>query len=148
MAELYTGRRSFPHLFFARDGEIYDLAGNKTLVIGGAYSVDKDYRLAYGYRWFPDEQPSEEIKQRVERKLDETGWKTDIVLSHTCPLKYQPAEMFLSGLDQSRVDRSTEIWLDGIEDRLNYRKWYCGHYHVDKRMDRLEFLFQSIRLLG
>lgn len=84
----------------------------------------------------------------MERKLDETGWKTDIVLSHTCPLKYQPAEMFLSGLDQSRVDRSTEIWLDGIEDRLNYRKWYCGHYHVDKRMDRLEFLFQSIRLLG
>lgn len=141
-------QKEFPHLFFARDGEIYDLAGNKTLVIGGAYSVDKDYRLAYGYRWFPDEQPSEEIKQRVERKLDETGWKTDIVLSHTCPLKYQPAEMFLSGLDQSRVDRTTEMWLDGIEDRLNYRKWYCGHYHVDKRMDKMEFMFQGIRLLG
>lgn len=141
-------QKEFPHLLFARDGEIYDFAGKKTLVIGGAYSVDKEYRLAHGYRWFPDEQPSEEIKQRVEKKLDEIGWETDIVLSHTCPIKYQPTETFIHGLDQSRVDSSTEIWLDGIEDRLRYQKWYCGHYHVDKRIDRIEFLFQSIRLFG
>lgn len=141
-------QKEFPHLLFACDGEIYDFAGKKTLVIGGAYSVDKEYRLAHGYRWFSDEQPSEEIKQRVEKKLDEIGWKADIILSHTCPLKYQPTETFVHGLDQSKVDSSTEIWLDGIEDRLKYQKWYCGHYHVDKRIDRIEFLFQSIRLFG
>lgn len=139
-------QKEFPHLLFAHDGEIYDFAGKKTLVIGGAYSVDKEYRLAYGYRWFPDEQPSAEIKRRVERKLDEIGWKTDIVLSHTCPLKYQPTEHFIPGLDQSKVDSSTEIWLDGIEDRLRYQKWYCGHYHINKKINKIEFLFQDVRL--
>ena len=34
----------YPNLVFAKDGEIYDIAGKKTIVIGGAYSVDKWYR--------------------------------------------------------------------------------------------------------
>ena len=33
----------FPNLFFAKDGEIYDLEGIKAIAIGGAYSVDKWY---------------------------------------------------------------------------------------------------------
>ena len=36
----------FPNLFFAKDGEIYEFAGNRCVVIGGAYSVDKPVRLA------------------------------------------------------------------------------------------------------
>ena len=37
----------------------------KLLVIGGAYSIDKDYRLTMGYKWFPDEQPTKELKINV-----------------------------------------------------------------------------------
>lgn len=36
---------AYPNLLFAKDGEVYDLDGQSTLVIGGAYSVDKWYRL-------------------------------------------------------------------------------------------------------
>lgn len=36
---------AYPNILFAKDGEIYDIAGMKTIVIGGAYSVDKFYRL-------------------------------------------------------------------------------------------------------
>ena len=46
------------------------------------------------------------------------GWKVDIVLTHTTPLKYEPVETFLPGIEQSNVDKSTEEWLDTIEDRL------------------------------
>ena len=53
---------AYPNILFAKDGEIYDIAGMKTIVIGGAYSVDKFYRLSKGYNWFEDEQPSDEIK--------------------------------------------------------------------------------------
>ncbi len=42
----------------------------------------------------------------------------------------------MEGLDQSKVDRTTEEWLDKIEDRLNYQKWYCGHYHTEKKVDK------------
>ena len=112
---------AYPNLLFAMDGEVYNLGGIETLVIGGAYSIDKFYRLAYGYGWWPDEQSSSAIKEKVERVLDERAWKVDAVLSHTTPLKYEPVEMFLSGVDQSKVDKSTEEWLDTIEDRLDYK---------------------------
>lgn len=135
----------FPNLLFGIDGEIYDLDGAQTIVIGGAYSVDKPYRLARGLGWWPDEQPSEEIRQKVENALAARNWKIDVVLSHTTPLKYEPREVFLSGIDQSTVDKSTEIWLDSIEDRLTYKRWYAGHYHTEKKIDRLTLQFGSIQ---
>ena len=135
----------FPNLLFGIDGEIYDLDGIQTIVIGGAYSVDKFYRLANNWGWWSDEQPSDEIKQKVENTLTVRDWKVDVVLSHTTPLKYEPVEVFMSWVDQSKVDKSTETWLDIIENRLTYKHWYAGHYHTEKDIDRLTLLFESIR---
>ena len=101
----------YPNIVFAMDGEIYEFCGQSCLVLGGAYSVDKWYRLARGYGWWPDEQPSPELRARVEAVLDQRAWQVDVVLSHTCPLRYEPVEVFISGIDQSQVDKSTETWL-------------------------------------
>lgn len=137
----------FPNLLFAKDGEVYDLDGRKAMVIGGAYSVDKWYRLRMDMNWFPDEQPSDEIKIRVEQKLEDLNWKVDAVLSHTCPERYMPVEAFMSGIDQSTVDNSTEEWLGRIEENLDYKAWYCGHWHINKRIDGMHFLFDSYEVL-
>ena len=137
----------FSNLLFAKDGEIYDLDGKKAIVIGGAYSVDKYYRLQRGMNWFPNEQPSDEIKQKTEKQLSAVNWNVDVVLTHTCPQKYVPIEAFLPGLDQSMVDHSTEEWLDRIEDRLNYKDWFCGHWHIDKRVDKMHFMMRSVEAL-
>lgn len=131
-----------PNLLFAKDGEIFNFGGLRHLVIGGAYSVDKPYRLSRGYNWWPDEQPSEDIKTYVEKQIAEN--KIDIVLSHTCPFKYEPREMFLPGIDQSSVDTGTERWLDKIEETIDYKAWFCGHWHTDKRIDKMHFLFRGI----
>lgn len=136
----------FPNLLFAKDGEIYEIGEKKAIVIGGAYSVDKHYRLSLGRTWFPTEQPTDEIKNDVERALDGVGWKIDAVLSHTVPLKYEPTEMFLSSIDQSTVDKSTEEWLGKIEDRLDYNRWYCGHYHCDKSVDKIRIMFEDFEV--
>jgi calcineurin-like phosphoesterase family protein len=136
-----------PNILFAKDGEVYDFDGYKAIVIGGAYSPDKHYRLANGWSWFADEQPSEEVKAHVEAKLERIGWEIDIVLSHTCPQKYLPTEVFIPGLDQSTVDGSTELWLNSIEGRLDYRHWYCGHFHTSKRIDKLQFMFKDFDAL-
>lgn len=71
----------------------------------------------------------------------------EIVLSHTCPQKYVPTEAFLPGLDQSLVDHSTEEWLDYLEDKLDYEAWFCGHWHIDKRIDKMHFLMHGIEAL-
>ena len=131
----------YPNLLFARDGEIFTINGLKYIAIGGAYSVDKFYRLARGYGWWEDEQPSAEIKEYVERQLRENH--IDVILSHTCPFKYEPREMFLTMVDQSTVDASTEKWLDTIEESTDYKAWFCGHWHTDKRIDKMHFLFHS-----
>lgn len=75
------------------------------------------------------------------------NWQIDIVLSHTTPLKYEPVEVFMPGIDQFKVDKSTEEWLDGIEERLEYEKWYCGHYHTEKQIDRLRIMFNDFTVL-
>ena len=118
------------------DGEEYNIDGKSVLVIGGAYSVDKEYRLMYGYKWFKDEQLTKEEMDTIYNKV--RGKHFDIVLTHTCPYKYEPIEVFLSGINQSKVDKSMEHFLDKIEDSIEYDKWYCGHYHIDKKIDRIK----------
>ena len=136
-----------PNILFAEDGEVYDLDGKKALAIGGAYSVDKFYRLQRGFGWWADEQPSEETKRKIEAVLSARK-DIDIILSHTCPKKYIPTEMFLPMIDQSSVDNSTEEWLDTIEDTVDYKAWYCGHWHTNKRIDKMHFLFTTFESLG
>ncbi len=132
----------YPNILFAKDGEIYNFAGYNCIIIGGAYSVDKYYRLARGWQWFDTEQPTDEIKMFVEAQLSQRDNKIDIVLSHTCPIQYEPIEVFLPGIDQSSVDKSTEEWLGKIESCIEYKRWYCGHYHTDKKIDKIQFLFK------
>lgn len=133
----------YPNVLFAKDGEIFDFNGYKCIVLGGAYSVDKYYRLMRGWTWHSDEQPSEEIKQFAEKQLEENNWKVDYVFSHTAPVQYEPVECFLPGIDQSTVDKTTEIWLGEIEKKLDYKRWYIGHYHVDKTIDKMRFIFND-----
>ena len=135
----------YPNILFPVDGDIFDLEGKRCIVIGGAYSVDKFYRLRNGYNWWPDEQPSPTIKEYVEKQIKNN--KIDVVFSHTCPYKYIPTECFLSGIDQSKVDNSTEKWLDTIEEAIEYKVWYLGHWHTDKRIDKMHFLFHSVETL-
>ena len=123
----------YPNILFAKDGEIYDFDGKKCIAIGGAYSIDKYYRLMHFAPWFETEQPSEEIKAYVESQLEKVNWTVDVVFTHTVPKQYEPTWAFIPGYDQSRVDKSTEEWLDTIEQNLSYERWYAGHYHVESQ---------------
>ena len=136
--------KDFPNILFAKDGENYQIKNHRYLILGGAYSIDKYYRLTYGHRWYESEQPSQEIKDYVAKQLVQYNYKFDIVLSHTAPLKYEPVEMFLPGVDQSRVDKSTEEWLDDIENMIEYNQWYFGHYHGDSvRTSKVTMLYRN-----
>lgn len=133
----------YPNLLFAKDAEIYDFNGRKTIVIGGAYSVDKYYRLMHNYNWYPSEQPSEETKEKVKKVLALRNNQIDVILSHTCPYKYLPREMFIDGIEN--VDNTTEYYLDEIDDTVEYQDWYCGHFHTDKKVKKLTFMYNDIK---
>lgn len=145
MEKVYI-EEDYPNLISAKNGETYMLDNKKVLVIGGAYSIDKNYRLMNGRKWFKDEQLTAIEKDSILDNLK--GKKVDVILSHTCPRKYEPTEVFMKGIDQSLIDKSMEDFLDRIEDEVSYDKWYCGHYHTEKKIDKLEFMFGRIKLFN
>lgn len=132
----------FPNLLFAKDGEIYTINGKKCLVIGGAYSVDKGYRLLKGWSWFKDEQPSKEIVKYVEKQIAKQK-EFDIVLSHTCPINTEPKHMFLPFIDQSKVDKTTELILQRVADLITFDAWYFGHFHGHWDNGKYHMLFED-----
>ena len=137
----------FPKIIMAKDGARYNINGREFLIIGGAYSVDKHYRLRMGYRWFPDEQLTDEEKDMIRRSVEGHGNREDIILAHTCPYNNCPIECFMPGLDQSIVDESMEQFLQEIVDKAEYNTLYCGHWHTDKVDGKVHILFHDIILL-
>ena len=158
--EMYAGgpvyvEPRYPNLLFAVDGGIYRFGGKTAVVIGGAHSVDRHRKDA---RWWPDEEPDAETRARIEHTLLERGNHLDYIFSHAAPLKFEPVEMLASrsAADQSSkkrvfpldIDKSLARWLDTLEERLDYRIWYCGHYHTDKTAGRARLMFGDIQTLG
>lgn len=100
----------------------------------------------HGYKWFKDEQLTTKEMNDILDKIK--GKSFDIVLTHTCPYKYEPREVFIPGLDQSKIDKTMEHFLDKVEENIKYDKWYCGHYHTEKQIDKLEFVFGRIKIFN
>lgn len=165
--KLYAGtffvEDEFPSLLFTKEFGWYSFGGAKAFVIGGAYSVDKWYRLdqyAMGYhqyKWFPNEQLS---KEEMKAAMDELvfGWPTGesvIILSHTCPMFYKPYDKLLPGINQDEVDETMEKWLDTVHDFIEEKatsdrsvwEWYCGHWHIDRRIDTFRFMYDDYLIL-
>lgn len=135
---------NFENICYLVDGEEYWFGEHSALVIGGAYSIDKWYRLARaGYSpeeaetanpkkcgWFKDEQlTAAEVGDIWDKVL---GRHYDFILTHTCPISWEPTDLFLGGIDQSQVDKFMETFLDDIKDRCSWSIWCFGHYHADR----------------
>lgn len=136
----------YSNILFLKDGHNYTIGEHNYFVLGGAYSVDKFYRLEKGYNWFSDEQLDEKERNSIDNFLT-TNNNFDIILSHTCPDEWQPTELFLSYIDQSKVDKTIEKWLSQVKSKIKYNKWYFGHFHGEKinNEDNFEMLYREIR---
>lgn len=160
----------YDSILYAQDGRSYGLHTQdgwaSAFVIGGAYSVDKYYRLGsyaagnHDLLWFEDEQLTDDEKRDVkasllkhialehERDPKSPGYP-DYILSHTCPLSIEPVDMFLPHISQETVDISTEEFLDDIkntleENHVSYKKWFCGHWHTDRTApDNFRFVYHD-----
>ena len=132
----------YPNIRYLKDGGIYNFGGYTGLVIGGAYSVDKHYRLArarangwdpetHWTGWFKDEQLSAQEMFDIQNNVHDMTF--DFVLTHTCPYSWQPFDLFLAGVDQSTVDSSMERWFDTLKEEIHWNcAWLFGHFHDDR----------------
>jgi predicted phosphodiesterase len=112
------------NVYYCPRGTItYTPDGRKVLWMGGAYSIDKQYRTP-GYDWFPQETIKWYEVDRVEEE------KIDILISHTCA-KENLHEMLrhnsIKALDPSNG------CLSKILEWTRPDLWYFGHWHFWKK---------------
>lgn len=135
----------YPNIRYFKDYGVYTIDGCDCAVIGGAYSVDKYWRLGLaGVRskrykdyynpkktgWFWNEQLTAEEMDRAAALFK--GQHFRFVFSHTCPFEWEPNDLFLSQVDQTTVDKSMEFWMDEIKDTFEWETWLFGHFHADR----------------
>lgn len=128
-----------PHLLFASDcGGAYRIGGRDVLMIPGAYSVDKMYRLHNDFPWENEEQLDDSELACLEEMSRSMPF--DTVISHTCPHAWHAKmpDLLISGL--RGVDHTMELALDKILANVsetssnNDLKWFFGHYHDDREI--------------
>lgn len=133
----------FPNIFFLNDGLIYYVGTKSFLVIGGAYSVARKLNDYKNDLFFDDEQPSSETMELVDYLCD-SHTVVDYILTHTCPLNCIPYDACTLPIDQSMVDRSTETWMQKVYNRLRFQHWFCGHYHTNRKTDKITFVYKKV----
>lgn len=131
----------FPNIHYFLDGAEYKINDLRTLVIGGAYSVDKEYRLkraglserennpkATG--WFSNEMLTEYEQDCIYNAYKNQNF--DLILTHTCPVSWEPTDLFLPMIDQNKVNKSMENFLEKMRQCITFKYWFMGHYHDDR----------------
>lgn len=137
----YLFEKRYPNILYVRDsGGIYTIGKYNFLFLPGAYSIDKEIRKLRDWPYNQNEQLTPQEKQELldlTKDYTERGFPIDYVIGHTFPLKLEPLYnfLFLEGVDENKVDKKTEQWLDSMseifEKNKSFKKYYGGHMHKE-----------------
>ena len=128
------------HIFHVLRGEIMTIERKTFLCIGGAVSIDKIYRVPYS-SWWPEEEITYHDIDNAIWNLEKVNNKVDYVITHCCD-SHTVVKTF-----GFKRDKCTDQ-LNFIDKVVNYKHWFFGHYHFDKKInDKKTCLYQEIVLL-
>ncbi len=128
--EVLQNNEVMKNVFYQKKGSILELPdGRRILFMGGAYSVDNQYRTA-GKDWFPH---LECVSYRDVEMLPDTN--IDIVISHSCPKIFHNRIKHLFDNKWSMMGERdcTPDALQIVLEKYKPKKWFFGHFHVYKR---------------
>ena len=113
-------------IYHLRRGHIY-LIDNKTFfTFGGAESIDR-WTRTLGISYWDEEIPSRKEFDLGWDNLEAIGWEVDYVITHTCPQEVMPEHY-----EDSKEKDPTSKLLQAYRDKLSFKHWYCGHFHIDQ----------------
>jgi len=143
--------RSRPFVAYLKRGKIYNIDGFKFLVLGGALSVDKEDQMQRK-TWWENEYWSEKEKQDVFTLL-KTENQFDYVLSHTGPERVNKLLFQYPGNFPKLIQDEVALLNDQIDAQIQYRDWFCGHFHRDiyhfdiNAQKGYQYLFRTTKIL-
>jgi hypothetical protein len=145
--------RPFPdhELYYMERGRVYNLAGLRCLVLGGALSVDKHLRRNR-VSWWEEEYWSTKEKQDLVSLLQHEN-TFDYVFSHTCPFGF--IEKYLLA-DEPGAAKLEDDVAEFIEEQVipacDFKAFFFGHFHTDVEQEhegkQYVCLYTKTALLG
>ncbi|MCI7768045.1 MAG: serine/threonine protein phosphatase [Oscillospiraceae bacterium] len=127
-----------PDVIHLMRGQVYEIDGLKLFTMGGAASGDKKYRKE-NVSWWAREMPSPEEYDTAMENLAKHGNKVDMILSHCAPTWVHCT------IDVLRETNELTDFLQKIYETVDFRKWYFGHYHLDRQFDeRMRCVYNDI----
>lgn len=134
-------REVAPGIFHLDRGQVLTIDGKKFFVMGGARSHDKQYRIEH-ISWWEQEMPSSEEMNRAIQALDECKWNVDYVITHCAPRSVQT--MLASWYENDPI----VSFLERVRIDLQFKRWFFGHYHIDKIVnDQFVALYDKVLLI-
>lgn len=122
-----------PHVVRLMRGETYTIGGHTFFVVGGAHSIDAQWRVPH-QSWWPQEVPVESERERIAAAAQAVG-EVDYVLTHCPPTGcyrwYRSRFPKFWGPSDEYTD-----WLEEhVEGQFAYKRWFYGHIHMDLPLD-------------
>ena len=118
-----------PFVAYLKRGKAYAIDGFKFLVLGGALSVDKGYRKP-GKTWWEAEYWLVEERKNLFKLLALQN-TFDCVISHTGPNHINRMLFRPMGYNPAKFRDAVADLNDQIHERIQFKKWLCGHWHSD-----------------
>lgn len=133
--EMFGGKvlKVSQNIFYLKRGHIYNIEGNTFLALGGAKSQDTQFRNE-NIDWWPQEEMSFTEMNDCLANLALRGNKVDYVLSHNGPtygIKCLSENNKIRDRLEEIEEESTVRFNNEIDSRLEYKKWFFGHWHSD-----------------
>ncbi|SDA20840.1 hypothetical protein SAMN02910447_01864 [Ruminococcus sp. YE71] len=127
------------NIFHMMRGECFTIEGRSFFAFGGAYSVDKPMRTEH-FSWWKEEKPSKEDYDNASKTLERIGKKVDYVLTHNIP----ESTIIRLGKVPDVHDAELTGYFEWLLRELDFKRWYAGHFHVDKDIDKVSVLYDRV----
>lgn len=118
-------------VYYAKNGQIFDIDGTKIFTFNGGLSIDKEKRLEYEKQynvkmWWPQEIKEEDFNQAFTKCFSN---RVDYIITHDVP---QSIFTRLVRFIPERFKNQTcplQEFFQRIYTMQNFTHWYAGHYH-------------------
>jgi len=131
-------------------GCVYIVSGKKILALGGGESSDIGLRKEH-LSWWKEECISREDYINAINNLHNHNNQVDYIISHIFPYSIHSemiSELTCCGeevpwyLEPKFMQNKSNLYLNDILNVVKFKKWYCGHFHIDLNMDKYVCLYE------
>ena len=118
-------------VYYAKNGQIFNIDGTKFFTFNGGYSIDKEQRLSYEKQfnnkfWWPQEIKEEDFSSAFSTYFTN---RIDYVITHDVPLDiFKKLTPYIPGRFKNHTC-SLQDFFQKLYTMKNYTHWYAGHYH-------------------